>query len=95
MLKAPAGELHSVYKSLVCLVLQGAKYIIVGNQQKVLSFGQSAIVSVDMPVVGRIVQARSSEPYLTIAVKLDMVILLELAAHMRPLLPEYSAGCRR
>ncbi|CAD5259539.1 hypothetical protein HALO59_50793 [Halomonas sp. 59] len=48
-----------------------------------------------MPVVGRIVQARSSEPYLTIAVKLDMVILLELAAHMRPLLPEYSAGCRR
>ncbi|MEL7978878.1 AraC family transcriptional regulator [Vreelandella titanicae] len=80
--EAPAGDLHSVYKPLVCLVLQGAKRILVGNQQRVLSAGQSAIVSADMPVVGRIVQARVGEPYLAVAVELDMVILRELAAHM-------------
>ncbi|KIN16681.1 AraC family transcriptional regulator [Halomonas sp. KHS3] len=80
--EAPAGDLHSVYKPLVCLVLQGAKRILVGNQKRVLSAGQSAIVSADMPVVGRIVQARVGEPYLAVAVELDMVILRELAAHM-------------
>lgn len=81
-LESPAGDLHSVYKPLVCLVLQGSKRILVGNQQKVLSAGQSAIVSADMPVVGRIVQASQSEPYLAIAVEIDMVILRELTAHI-------------
>lgn len=81
-LEEPAGDLHSVYKPLVCLVLQGSKRILVGNQQRVLSAGQSAIVSADMPVVGRIVQASRSEPYLAVAVELDMVILRELTAHI-------------
>ncbi|WP_249979190.1 AraC family transcriptional regulator [Vreelandella olivaria] len=80
--EAPAGDLHSVYKPLVCLVLQGAKRILVGNQQMVLSAGKSAIVSADMPVIGRIVQASPSEPYLAVAIELDMMILRELAAHM-------------
>ncbi|MBR9904798.1 MAG: AraC family transcriptional regulator, partial [Gammaproteobacteria bacterium] len=30
--EAPAGDLQSVYKPLVCLVLQGAKRILVGKQ---------------------------------------------------------------
>lgn len=80
--EAPTGDLHSVYKPLVCLILQGAKRILVGNQQKVLSAGQSAIISADMPVVGRIVQASAEEPYLAVAVELDRAILRELAAHM-------------
>ncbi len=78
----PAGDLQSIYKPMVCLVLQGAKRMTVGLQQRVLSAGQSAIVSADMPVVGRIVQASHSEPYLAVAVELDMVIMRELAAHM-------------
>ncbi|MCH4811694.1 AraC family transcriptional regulator [Vreelandella neptunia] len=77
-----AGDLQSIYKPMVCLVLQGAKRMTVGLQQRVLSAGQSAIVSADMPVVGRIVQASHSEPYLAVAVELDMVIMRELAAHM-------------
>ncbi|MGQ7260793.1 AraC family transcriptional regulator [Vreelandella sp. V005] len=77
-----AGDLQSIYKPMVCLVLQGAKRMTVGHQQRVLSAGQSAIVSADMPVVGRIVQASHSEPYLAVAAELDMVIMRELAAHI-------------
>ncbi|MBS3666377.1 AraC family transcriptional regulator [Vreelandella boliviensis] len=80
--EAPAGDLQSVYKPLVCLVLQGAKRILVGKQQAVLSAGESVIVSADMPVVGRIVQASTEEPYLAVAVELDRAILRELAAHI-------------
>ncbi|MFQ3786497.1 AraC family transcriptional regulator N-terminal domain-containing protein [Halomonas sp. A29] len=81
-LEAPTGDLHTVYKPLVCLVLQGAKHVIVGREERVLSAGESAMVSADMPVVGRIVQASRSAPYLAIAVELDMAILRELTAHL-------------
>lgn len=78
----PQGELHSIYRPLVCLVLQGAKRMIVGSEERVFSAGQSVIVSTDMPIVGRIVQASRSEPYLAVAVELEMATLRELAAQL-------------
>jgi AraC-like DNA-binding protein len=80
--ETPPGDLHSIYRPLVCLVLQGAKRMIVGWEERVFSAGQSVIVSADMPVVGRIVQASRSEPYLAIAVELEMAILREVAAQL-------------
>ncbi|KPQ20666.1 MULTISPECIES: AraC family transcriptional regulator [unclassified Halomonas] len=80
--ETPAGDLQSVYKPMVCLVLQGAKRMTVGHQTRVVAGGESAIVSADMPVVGRIVQASQSEPYLAVAIDLDRRILRELTAHM-------------
>ncbi|MCT7376797.1 AraC family transcriptional regulator [Chelativorans salis] len=79
---SPPGDLHSVYRPLVCLVLQGAKRMTVGREQRVFSAGQSVIVSADMPVVGRIVQASPDEPYIAVAVELEMATLRELAAHL-------------
>jgi len=76
------GALHSVYRPLVCLILQGAKHLTVGREQRVVSAGQSVIVSADMPVVGRIVAASRREPYLAIAVELEMTILREVAAQL-------------
>lgn len=80
--EAPAGELHSVYRPLVCFVLQGAKRMIVGNEERVFREGQSVVVAADMPVVGRIVQASPNAPYLAVAVELEMTLLRELAAQM-------------
>ncbi|MFC6487067.1 AraC family transcriptional regulator [Nitratireductor sp. GCM10026969] len=80
--ETPPGDLHSIYRPLVCFVLQGAKRMVVGNQERVFSAGQSVIVNADMPVLGRIVQASRAEPYLAIAVELEVTILRELAAHM-------------
>lgn len=80
--EAPAGDLHSIYRPLVCLVLQGAKRLVVGKEEQVFSAGQSVIVSADMPVAGRVVQASRSEPYLAVAVELEMALLRELAVQM-------------
>jgi len=76
---APRGVMHSVYRPLVCLVLQGAKQMTVGVEEGVFSAGQSVIVSADMPVVGRVVRARPGEPYLAIAVELEMSVLREVS----------------
>lgn len=81
-IETPAGDLHSVYRPLVCLILQGAKRMTVGTEERVFSAGQSVIVSADMPVVGRIVQASPDEPYLAVAVELEMAILREVAVQL-------------
>ncbi|WP_083901003.1 AraC family transcriptional regulator [Azospirillum sp. B4] len=80
--ETPRGDLHSVYRPLVCLVLQGAKAMTVGGEQRTISAGQSIIVSADMPVVGRVVQASPSKPYLAVAVELQQGVLGELTAHL-------------
>jgi len=80
--EAPSGDLHSVYRPLVCLVLQGAKRMIVGREERIFSAGTSVIVSADMPVVGRIVQASRDQPYLAIAVELEMALLRELVTQL-------------
>ncbi len=84
---SPQGALHSIYKPLVCLVLQGAKRMTVGLEKRVISAAQTVIVTADMPVVGRIIEASPSAPYVAIAIELDMSILREVTmqgggAHM-------------
>jgi AraC-like DNA-binding protein len=80
--ESPGGDLHSIYRPLVCHVLQGAKRMTVGREERVVSAGQSVIVSADMPVAGRIVEATPSAPYLAVAVELEMAILREVAAQL-------------
>jgi AraC-like DNA-binding protein len=87
-------ELHSTYRPLVCLVLQGAKHMTIGREEQVFSAGQSVIVSADMPVVGRIIRASRDEPYLAIAVELDMSILREVAAHLGDIAPQRPSEIR-
>jgi AraC-like DNA-binding protein len=79
--ETPRGPLPSTYRPLVCMVLQGAKHLTVGAEERVFEQGQSLIVSADMPVTGRIVRASRTEPYLAVAVDLDMAILRNIAVH--------------
>jgi AraC-like DNA-binding protein len=75
----PGDAMHSIYKPLVCLVLQGAKRMSVGAEERVFSAGESVIVGADMPVVGRIVEASPAAPYLAVAIELDMTVLREVS----------------
>src|SRR5690606_36622887 len=78
----PRGDLHSVYRPLVCLILQGAKRMIVGREDQTFSAGQYVIVRADMPVVGRIVHASPAEPYLAVAVQLEMSLIRRLSQEL-------------
>lgn len=82
---SPRGKLHSVYRPLVCLILQGAKQLLVGRQEQLCLAGQSVIVSADMPVTGQVVQASPAKPYIAVAVELDIALLRELTAGLNEL----------
>lgn len=79
---APTGPMRSIYKPLICLVLQGAKNIAVGNEVHEFTAGQSLILSVDRPVIGRIIRASQKEPYLALAVELDMGVVRDINAQV-------------
>lgn len=80
----PGRDLHSIYRPLICFILQGAKQMTVGTESGVYRAGQSVIVAADMPVVGRVVEATSTRPYLAVAIELELSVLREIAVHLGP-----------
>jgi len=80
---APTGLVKSIYKPLVCLVLQGTKQVMVGPDTHEFTAGKSAIVTTHVPAVSRITRASRAEPYLALVVELDMATLLDLAGQVR------------
>ncbi|WP_290871515.1 AraC family transcriptional regulator [Aquabacterium sp.] len=70
------------YRPLVCLVLQGAKHLTVGRQEIDCSQGEALVICADLPVTGQVVKASVDQPYLALAVELDMAILSEQAERL-------------
>ena len=78
----PTAIVRSIYRPLICLILQGAKQVSVGMETYVFAAGQSALISADMPAMSRITRASRAEPYLAVAVDLDLAVLLDLTGLM-------------
>ena len=79
---APTGLVKSIYKPLVCLILQGAKQVTAGPDTYTFVAGQTALVIADVPVVSRVTRASRTEPYLAMAVELDTALLLDLSTQL-------------
>jgi AraC-like DNA-binding protein len=79
---------HTIYRPCLCAVVQGAKQVTFGD--KVLDYEeqQCLIVSIDLPVVGRVTQASVEKPYLAIALEFDVLmmrtVMEELGSPPRP-----------
>ncbi|WP_158907040.1 AraC family transcriptional regulator [Burkholderia sp. L27(2015)] len=75
---------HVVYKPALCITVQGAKQILFGDKQFDYGEMQALVVSAELPGVGRVTRASIREPYLGIALLLDLGILREVAAQLSP-----------
>lgn len=64
----------TVYEPVVCLIVQGRKQTTFGDRTFDLGAGECLLVSHDLPVVSRIVDA----PYLAMLVEVDLAILRSL-----------------
>lgn len=70
-----------------CLLIQGEKEVLVG--QEVLHYGPASYVQagVAMPVSGRVIQADANAPYLGIRVDIDPKDITAFVLEMQPALP--------
>jgi AraC-like DNA-binding protein len=86
-----------VYEPVICLILQGAKVVTIGDRVTSLAAGDALIVSHDLPVQSRITEATPVKPYLALILSLDLGILRSLyervAGHVRETPDAQSLSC--
>lgn len=74
----PTMPMPVVYKPTLCLIAQGRKQVIAGSQSYVYDAATYLMASVDIPVMGSVIEASERAPYLCLVVNLDMTTLSEL-----------------
>jgi AraC-like DNA-binding protein len=77
---APSELTALVYEPLLCLVAHGAKEVLLADEAYRLDPAQSLLVSVDLPVSARVVEASPRHPYLAVRIALDTAVVGELLA---------------
>ena len=79
------GEVvHGVMHSAICIIAQGAKSVMVGEDVFEYGAAQIAVFSVDVPVAAQVTRASHAEPYLNLKIELDPHKVAELAAKVYP-----------
>ena len=74
----PTGPLYGVSEPSFCVVVQGAKELLIGSERLRYDASQYLLVSAGLPVVGHIVEASEERPYLAARLVLDPSMVTEV-----------------
>jgi AraC-like DNA-binding protein len=91
---APSECYSAAYEPELVVCVQGEKRITVGGTTHICDGNTCLLTSVDLPVVGQITKASKDEPFLAIALKLEMPVVREILSQEEFLAPEVSFGVR-
>ena len=75
---------HALRVSSLCIVAQGAKSVIVGDEVYQYNASQMIVFSVALPVMAQVTQATPSSPYLSLRLELDPHKIAELVLKVYP-----------
>jgi AraC-like DNA-binding protein len=74
----PTVPLPAVYDASLCIIAQGAKRVSLGEQSLLYDAAHYLLVSVDLPLVGHVIQADRDAPYLCCKIDIDQAVLADL-----------------
>jgi len=77
---APSTPTPAVYEASLCIIAQGSKRVSIGEHSVVYDAAHHLLVSVDLPLVGHVLDASPERPYLCCKIDLDASILADLMA---------------
>lgn len=77
---APSTPTPAVYEASLCIIAQGSKRVSIGEHSVVYDAAHYLLVSVDLPLVGHVLDASPERPYLCCKIDLDASILADLMA---------------
>ncbi len=75
---APTSQVHALMEPTICLIAQGRKRTMMGDQVFEYDGSKYLIASVDVPIVGQILEASDERPYLCLRIDLDRKMLSEM-----------------
>jgi len=67
----PSEPIHTVYKPALCVIAQGRKQVMLADEFYVYDPGRHLVVTVDLPLVGQVIEASRARPYLCFALDLE------------------------
>ncbi len=76
----PTMPVPTVYNASLCIIAQGAKTVALGTQSLHYDASNYLVASVDLPLVGHVVEASPVAPYLCCKIDLDMSVLADLVS---------------
>jgi AraC-like DNA-binding protein len=68
---APSAPLNVMYRPALCILLGGRKQVFLSDQVTEYSENCHLVISQDLPVVGQVVQASRSAPYLSLHLRIE------------------------
>jgi len=69
--EAPTPPTSYMYERSICVVAQGVKRVLIGDDAYVYDVHHFLITSVDLPMVAEVITASREKPYLSLLLKLD------------------------
>ena len=75
---APTQAVPALYKPSLCIIAQGRKQVELGGRSYVYDPEKYLAVSVDLPLVGSVLEASAERPYLCLALDIDLPALTDL-----------------
>jgi AraC-like DNA-binding protein len=74
----------SIYRPALCIVAQGAKQVMLGEATFGYGEGQALVVSLELPMLGKVTRASAQRPFLGLNLDLDVRIMREVMAQLDP-----------
>lgn len=90
----PTAKNPTIYNPTLCLLLQGSKQLLIGDEKLEFNQLQYLLVPVTLPVSGKIVRASSEEPYLGFSINLDIRELADLVIDLADKVPRHPSPVR-
>ena len=81
---APSDIIHTVHKPALCLIVQGQKEVGLGDDRYLYDPLNYLVVSVTLPVSGRVLAASAQAPYLCIRLDFEPTELAQVIADAPP-----------
>lgn len=85
--------MRAIYRPSLCVVLQGGKEIHVGDRRLDYGAMDCLVVSVELPAMGRIVEASPDAPYIGVVIDFDVAMVRDVLEKMaEPPAPAEESG---
>jgi AraC-like DNA-binding protein len=75
---SPSDPVPGVYEPSLCVIAQGKKVVMLGEESYVYAPTQYLLASVDLPIVGQVIEATPDAPYLSLKLDIDPALISTL-----------------
>ena len=83
-MSAVGDRMPTVYRPSLCIIVQGKKRVLLGEEMLHYAPSEYLVASVDLPVIGEVTEGTREKPYMTLQIDLQPALLSELLATLPP-----------